>query len=322
MTVLFLGGEEESFNTRIGDVDFSSLGGTFNPAFARGAMYLQQGTDPIIGNDFDVSSEVWFHFDMRVFATKTEAVMQLQSGVNPVLRFFNLGGANSEIAFQYFNGSIWVSIAEDIALGITILYVFDIRCKINAVNGVFALYRDNEFVASFVGDTTLAVSAVDNFFFQGFVNNEVYVSQVAVKTTSTLNMKVGTYGIDADGTDQEWTGDFTDIDEVGLFNDTDFIDSDTNDEVSTFTGTFPATPTDFTIEAFGLSARMSRGTTGPQNIQFVTRSGGTVFPSANVDALDVGFENRRIILAVDPDTSLVWDDTSLGNAEFGVKAKT
>lgn len=321
MTVLFMGGEQESFDTTSGVIVWNTLAGRFDSAFCDGA--LDVANPAFLKLDIPSTSTAWVHFDGRLEGTGTASgdlgsVVIQSSGTN-VLQL-NRPAGTSGFNFEYWNGAAWVIIDSSVIID-RALYSYDIRCQLDATNGFFELYQNNILLSSFTGDTTLAASTVDNVGLFGTLAGTNSFSQIISKDTSTLKMKLSTYRIDADGTDTEWTGDFTDIDEAGLVDNVDFIDSNTAEQVSTFTGTFPATPVDFVIEAFALNNWVSAGSVGPQNMQVVTRSGGTVYPSATLPTLNLGLESRRQIITTDPDTGLAWDDTSLAAAEFGVKAK-
>lgn len=326
MAILFAANEEESF-TPIGSPTFTTSSSFHDSTFADGAFVIDDfsGNDTLQA-DFADTADLWVHWNALLDNPSSDriTVFILQDDANPILRIRNNdpGGIFGNLDFQYWNGAAWITIAEDI-VATDVLQPIDIHANLNA-SGEFTLYQNNMQIASFTGDTTLGATTANNIVF-GPADSGVgdhYVSEVVVADEPTLNWRVQTLRATADGTHTEFTGTFADIDEVGLFDDLTFVTGDTNNFQESFVIEDSVTPGGYSVAALVTGARASRGSTGPQNMQFITVSNSNTFTSASVSGLDLGLRPYLNIEAVDPDTSLEWDDTSIAQAEVGVKAIT
>lgn len=67
------------------------------------------------------------------------------------------------------------------------------------------------------------------------------------------------------------------------------------------------------------SARITRDGTGPGNIQFAARSGGTTYYGAS-QAIGIGYDNYQEVWNTDPATSAGWTRAGVNSAELGLKA--
>ena len=320
MTVLFAASEEESFIS-LGNVDFlTGETARYDATMVNGPLGINNGAS--LQADFSSSSSDFFVHSSSYFRTTGFAVatpIEIRSGGTGIVRLVMSGANPNEINFEYNNGSGWVSIATDIVVP-NILQPIDIHCDM-AASGSFTLYQDDSQIAQFTGDTTQAAASADNALLgpTGFGH---YVSQVIIADESTLTWQMETILATADGAATAWTGDKDDINEVGLYNDGTQINSSVADQEELFIFEDPTTPANYIVAALVLGTRSSRGSTGPQNMQFLTRSGGTNYPSSNLSGLGLGLAPFQLILPTDPDTALAWDDTSLAAAQFGVKSIT
>jgi len=127
--------------------------------------------------------------------------------------------------------------------------------------------------------------------------------------------------INGNGAETAWAGDYTNVDETGR-NDADIIHSNTDGAVETFTkGALNTLYNTYAVKGVGVMARAMRGTTGPQNIQLVARSGSTNGFSAN-KALAVKWDQYRELFATNPATAAAWTFSEADAAQVGVKAVT
>jgi hypothetical protein len=83
-------------------------------------------------------------------------------------------------------------------------------------------------------------------------------------------------------------------------------------------GALPATPTVSGIRGVQVSATAEKTMNNYQQFQQTVKSGGTLYPQTSV-YLTAGYQTFHSLYEVDPNTSLLWTTTSLGNAQFGVE---
>lgn len=322
MTILFAGGEEEGFDVTGVRPIFSTDITRYDSVFSKGALGLEGGGS--ISTSFAATSSFWVHClnYINPGANNTGTLLQVVSGGTPLVRLHAYFDTDDDVLFEYWNGSMWVLIAQDPLQSATLE---DVDLFVNfASSGEFTLYQDGVQVASFTGDTTVGDTSADEVAFSGVRSTSVgsHISQVLIKTNSTLSAHVETLHATANGASTDFAGDFTDINEEGLNDDLDFITGSSNGDEVTFVMEDPTTPSGYSIEGLAHTARMSRGSTGPQNAQFITRSNGVNFTSASVAGLGLGFQPFFTVREADPDTSAAWTDISVAAAQFGLKAIT
>ena len=320
MTLLFAASEQESF-TSVGGVTFSTNTDYYDSTKSNGAMLLDSADT--LTADFTSSSDVWVHWlgFTNMASTANNEALILKSGSTELVRLRSVGGGTQTIFFEYWNGSSWVVIDTDVLPNITKQNI-DIHCNF-AASGEFTIFVDGTGVASFTGDTTVGGTAIDNAVFSGIHNaNSHRISQIIVSTTSTLNWQLETILATSDGAATAWLGTFADIDEAGLNDDGTQINGQANGDEELFVFEDPTTPTNYVINSLVWASRSSIGSTGPQNMQFLTRSGSTNYPSSSVSGIDLGLKPFQLIQTLDPDTSLAWDDTSVAAVQGGLKAIT
>jgi len=311
MNILFAASEQESFVSS-GSVTLSTSSTRHNPTYTRGAMVVQHGS---ITADFAPSSEVWVH--MLAYLTIANSNVRTVINVSDVVRVHCPNPAS--LNFEYFNGSTWVSIDTGV-LTQAVLQDIDLHVNLDASAGNFTLYQNGVEVASFTGDTTQAATTVSSLSLQG--SNLSYYSQILVKTTSTLGGTVQTLAAEGDGSNTDFTGTYVDIDEIVLNDDGDAIYGTADGQVETFIMGDVTIPVDNVVEGMTIGSRMSIGSSGPQNVQFVTRSNSVDYPSGNVSGVDLSLRPYQVIIPEDPDTSSAWTESGLNAVQIGLKAIT
>lgn len=320
MAILYVGSEAEGLEVAGGISSVTSPTTYFDNNYVRGALVTTSSGS--VTMNFTASSELWFHESLytQTVAFGLGDFILVKSGSIDILRVGYHGGANPKT--EYWNGSAWVEINEN-GIPIAVLMDIDIHIKIDAVNGHFKGYRDGALVWSFVGDTTQSgATSVDKITLSGAGGVETYHSQMLVQTSSTLGYKVETIAITADSTTQDWTGDYTDIDDVLEVDNSDSLYTTTADQEANFAVENGVAAGSRRVVGVVNSVAVSRGDTGPQNMQFILTSGGTKYYSDNVDALDLGQELRTIVYTTDPATGLGWDQDGLNALELGYKSIT
>ena len=242
---------------------------------------------------------------------------------------FRVNGTTAEEAhFQYHNGSSWVTLYTAGSL-VDSLVRFDIRLKIDSTAGAFEIYRSGAAVGSTVSGNTafrtddyaehIVFRSSDNS--TGNSNASVY-SACFTADEDTRDIDYIQLQPNGAGTNSDWTGAYTDVDETGA-DDSDTLTSNTAADVSTFAMENLASPytSGYDVVALGVSSRAKKGASGPGNLKLVCYEGTTKGATAN-QSLDIGRKPYTGLFHTNPDTSAEWTVSEIDAAEIGVESDT
>ena len=324
MAYLFLGPEGEYFSwvgTLYKDAtkgDLTLTRGGFGPRDLSAAM---TGTLKATTADLYLAFEAEIN---QIDAQSDNPLVQIKSAGTSLLRIM---GTNGVFHLEYNNGAGWTAIGDPLPILSDTLTRYDLRCKLDATEGEFAIYMGGTLVESFTGDTIFTAEiTVSEFSLEtprsgGAALGQVYFSQIFGMDESSLRFKLKTLPVTGDGVDADFAGGALDIDETLIPEDVDMISSSLAGDKSTFTHAAAGLSPDFdnySIAAVGNGFRASREATGPQNINSVVKLGAT-YESTAVEALTLGLAPYFNISTLDPNGS-GWIESNLDSAEFGVEA--
>lgn len=327
MAILWAGSEPEAFGdaTPPGVYTTSS---DLDTDYARAGIALG---GPFRCNKEDLGdlTEVWWHYRWGGTSTggetnNRELVVFHQGDGQGILRFYQSGTAPNK-TLQYWNGSTWTAINTPVEIVTANNRTIDICCKIDAIDGRFALFVDGELVAELTGDTDFfSSSGVDYVTINNWGNtNARRCNECIIANESTLGMRLATITPSANGSNTAWTGVFSDIN-GSTTNDSTMISSGTADQYETNAMTDLSTPAAaLQPVAVVSSIRARNAPSGPQNIQHVVRTGGQEFESGNAPGLTTTFQNGfQAIWGVNPVTTDPWTPSDINGLEIGVRSVT
>lgn len=153
----------------------------------------------------------------------------------------------------------------------------------------------------------------------------IWQSEMLVTSEDCRGWRVATLGPNSLGTKDEWNGNYADIDEAGVYDDADYIFTDTVNKVELFgVSNLSVSAQNMDVVAVTLSTRARRGLTGPQNIKGVIRTNGTeVETAANLGAVPPIFNPlRQAIWENNPVTGVPFTVAEVQNVELGYKSLT
>lgn len=327
MPVVFAGGEWESFGIASGAPYFETSSATYDSNFCRGSILITNGNTgyAIASLTGGPHTEIWFHSEIyRTYQTYPVRVWEMVNAAGQgILRIQT--STESLSVFQYWNGSAWVTIGN-VGLGSYTKYQLDIHARIADTGGVFEVFLNGVQVAIYSGDTNLFSGAAVTQIYLGNTHNglgSTNWSQVIVTTIEdTRAMKLSTLGPNGDGALTEWNGSYLDVDEIGTYNDGDYISSGTPNQVELFQlGDLSPTAATLDVIAFVMAGRGRKGAAGPQNIQAALRTGGTDYFSGNLPGLNPVFSSlSQTIWSTNPSTSLPWSTSDINAIQAGFKS--
>lgn len=327
MAVLFAGGEWESFTPSDGSPEVVTTTAYFDNAFARCAIRMGGSSSPNYAYAAlpDPVSEIWFHCEIyRTNVSTGSTVWQASTSTGQgILRLQMV--TSTPATLQYWNGTAWTTIGL-VNLASNTLLQLDIHMRIADTGGVFEAFVNGVQVAVYTGDTNLFSGSQVKTITLGQVYNGIastYWSQVIVTDTDdTRAMKLATLGPNADGALTEWTGSYTDVDEIGTYNDGDYISSGTPNQVELFgMSDLSATAATLDVIAFVMAGRGRKGAAGPQNVQMALRTSGVDYFSGNLPGLSPVFAAlTQTIWPNNPSTSLPWSTSDINGIQAGFKS--
>jgi hypothetical protein len=152
----------------------------------------------------------------------------------------------------------------------------------------------------------------------GFTGIGSLCSQVVCADEPTIGWKMTTYVPSGAGPATDWTGLFSDINEL-VYNDGNFISTPTNNAVSNYAMTPVSALDGSEIKAVVVTARARTNGGGPTHLEMSVNSTGTNHFSPSI-LQDVGFNPNIAVWETNPETGIKWVDADLGNFKPGVKA--
>lgn len=330
MSILWAGSEIEAFAVVGGaTAGTSALASNADPNFSRGYLNLTGTSTRCNLLDFGAIPEAWFHYRWGEYSAGTESsarnlVTFFTSAGQGILRLRQEGTSAPNKVLQYWDGASWVNIGSIRTISTVNGRLFDIQCKIDPVDGRFALYVDGALVSELTGNTDFFSAGVDYVSLQGWGStNERRVTECIIADEPTLGMRLATLGADGNGANTSWSGSYLDIDEI-IVNDSDMISSTTIGEEESFTLANLSTEAAALVpRAVIVSTRARNAPSGPQSFQSLIRTSGTNFTSPSFTGLLTSFSGGyQSIWENNPNTSSPWSPSEINSLEMGAKSDT
>jgi len=279
-------------------------------------------------------TEAWIAFDFRmpeVYWTDGSIISVYDNSGGALFRIYKYD-PDSNIRCDYYDGAAWNTFSSTWRPMNTRLRI-DIRILINGTTGAIEVYDNGSLHASYSGDTigTSGRTGVGSLGI-GALNPRLdpnggrgrYSGIMVTDGRPTQNMRYIQTKPAANGTYNDWTGDYTSIDELG-FDDSDTISTQTNGHRSTFTAGTLTTDFDsgYVVVGTGVTARAFNGSVDSPlgNIRLITRSNATDGEGAQ-QAISTTKQGFQEIFTTDPGTGLGWTVADAKAAEFGIKGET
>lgn len=332
MAILFVGAEKNDF-IPFGTVENITDSTFFDANFSRAAIQpsgTSNGESFVRASLTQASADIWIHFFLHMEVPDFRRNLPLleirdESTNTPLFRIDN----NETYRPQYWDGGSWVNLkTNEISTATDADY--DVHVKIDATAGLFVVYQDAAEVYRFEGDTSSIINSttMDTVDFKSlsdtsttFSSSLNQFSQVAIADEKTLGWKIATLGVTAQGTETDWTGDNTNVDEITL-DVNDFISSDTAGQIETFAiADLPTAASSLIVKEVGVLVSALRDSTGPSQLELVARTNSTNYFSSTL-ALSTSFESYFHGWTTNPNTGVEWTQTEVDALELGVRSVT
>ena len=187
--------------------------------------------------------------------------------------------------------------------------------------GTVNIYTNGSLVISYTGDIRFGAPAVhlDCVILGMQGNNFVYLSEIIVSDTDTRNMSLVTLYPSAAGDVSDWTGAYTNIDELGI-DDADLIYDNTDGHQAMFAlSNLPAGS--FSVLAVKESVRACRASDStPTSLDIGIKSGATVDVDDN-HALTTTWTSYERLMLVNPVTGNAFTPTEIDGLQMVLESE-
>lgn len=354
MGVLFATNEVESlFRPDLSGLDQTASNIGQDTTYARAGI---NAGSYVHGGFFTGLNEAWLHIKLGTNSTGGEVSGANMAGLSSctdllaglltrtdIVRLRHVGA--SDVRLQYWDGAAF----QDAALSTTFVdsgQTFDIHCKIDSVNGRFALYENGVLVDEFIGDTDFFGASINYVYVSGWGStNPRYYTEAILADESTVGWRGGGNPGTAAGAVFEWDGAFTDVNEGGsgaltLTRETAVIETAVDGEIALLSFADPSFLITDIMDPVAVCVGY-QGSTNPSVIQKIQVGLRIIDPNDSNSAAD-GVDywsdpdslSRQILLNevlntghykvwnTNPATGLPWEPAEvLGSAlQYGVKA--
>ena len=230
----------------------------------------------------------------------------------------------------------WIEIIPNIDLMPTddVRTRVDIHVKLDDVSGEVDVYINQSLVGQYAGDTIQNpnLTTLNKAYFgmlgdyeQGLVdyNNDCTFSAAFCADEPTIPITMVQHEINANGARQDMSGNYTDINLLGDWDDSTRLESDATNQTSTFQkSSVPANfITGYELISVGINTRSAVGAGQPMNnISHVIDNGSIIVEGATISIDDL-LSPQKTIFTTAPDGG-AWDAAKLDATEVGVKSKS
>lgn len=329
-TIYFAGGEDSEFSVSGGMV-VSTTAGRFRSAYARCALVSSGVGSP----GFAIN---WLPFSASTFWASCR--FQTSSGLSTTATLVAVAFYDSSMIVRIRLVQVTTNtfkiekvtaagVATQLGSNFTITGGSVIPDKldffiVDAVSGTVNVYLNTIQVFTFSGDTTTdGVTSIAYIYLASMLAQNIGQtcgwSEVMVTDTDTRALNLQTLAPVANGNTHNFdTGSpaAANVNEITL-NDATLDGSTTAGQIDEYTIPSLAAGT-YGIIAVGVSARMTKGSSGPSKADLVVRSGTTDYLSAD-QSLTTAWQNYQNWWTTDPNTSAAW--TALP-VNVGIKSVT
>lgn len=308
-TLPFAGGEFASFDPQDGFVSESTSSGSFATPYARCSLGIQGGSGGAVSPSWPaVNTTFYMHFDLLVSGNNN------MSSTIPMIKFLTGPGGILVATLRALNDadtaatfSIYIAGATDPIGSFTlpdVLQTWDI--KFDFVNSIVQVFINGTMTQSYTS-IDLGTTGIGQIVLGGSYGTEEFAfwSQVICDDVSHVGDKLYTFPINTlSAVNNQWTGTVSQVDEI-VTNDASYNYAASAGLVSTYFASGFSLGT-FNVVAIIVAGRISRQTTGPQNIQMALRVAGGNYFSTTIGNFQEGYQACCAPWVLDPQSGTGW----------------
>lgn len=317
MSVLFVGSEREALQQNSVAGTYAEDAFVIQAPYNRGSAYMAGGATTFYECVFsDAVTECWLHYRRQYNGfddqTSAPAIHFMDAADNIIAKVEITGG--STYVLQYWDGSAFVVAGAPMLNVAGTVFEIDINVKKGAADGRVAWYRAGVLHAE---ATALNLSSFGDIAKVRFVGrggdnrwNQVIVTDAA---EPTINWNLWTVPPNADGTDTDGTGTYTDVDELNM-DTSDFIQLGNAGDKHSFLHAAIAVEDYVRGVAVAACARRVDGS-GPQNIRPYLIIDDVRY-YGDTYALSTSFADYQYVWTINPATATDWTTADVNDPTF------
>lgn len=264
----------------------------------------------------------WFHARINTNDTNT-------GDGSSRIRFVDTASGDSQIEFtrgdnvgtwrvrRRDSGGSLTNVGPSLSISQGVWLNLDIEYVVHASTGSIKIYLDEVLAASYTGDTSIDAGSWDDIIFESAIFDNMNYAEIIISTTSTLGMRLAALHPDGNGNHTDWSGSYTDVDEVD-YNAGDFASTNAANQSTTYT--MSATPTevdDKNIVFVRATGSIFSDTT--YDVEPLMRIGTTTYAGSTV-SLASGVNYVKTDYTISPASSAPFTVSELDGLEVGFKS--
>ncbi len=270
-------------------------------------------------------TELWFTAWFASYRVDASAFWKLVDADGITVFQFE-SDLKDRVDFEVWNGSAFQELVSDVPFPWDAeVFRFDVRFKLDAVDGVVELYVNGELTGSFAGNTNprgaASIASLRLLPATSSTNYVSYYSQILVSTESTLGKEVIAHFPNGAGTfADQVAGGVAEIDEVGM-NDADFLRLAAAGDCASFATTpLPAAfANGWDVVAVVSNVRVQMAETSPVDLVEPLVVSGGVAAIGDPRPLSLAPRAKFAAFEMDPATGQPWTIAAASAAEVGLR---
>jgi hypothetical protein len=320
-------------NQKSYNIVMNTTAGRFDPNFCNAAISTTL-TNRIYLDCKSDQTDIWLHFDMYSNIVTTPEVGTTPVNGIPSIIFhsssgdeqfrFTIGDSNTSwYLLKTLDGVTWTVIDTVSTLTNSIRHVLDLHIKISSTVGRYELFQNGTQLRNFTGDTSCFNNSIRYVTMgSGSVNVKDY-SQIILANENTVNWKVASLSLTADGGVTNWSNTFAQVNSVtytsnksfglhtnSLSSNHSFVASDIN-----------VAATGLTVDSVWAGYRGSITTdSSVQGIYPLIRSGGVNYVNSTkiMGITDCDEVVNKAKWSANPVNGSGWTQADVNSFEYGV----
>lgn len=274
------------------------------------------------------ASELWLTTACYTFGGAGDDIITFKGPTSDLLKIDYVGG----LGMSYWDGSAWQLIGsrDTTTTFVNAEVRFDVRCHIDGSAGNFEFYVNNSLVSSTTGDTLhTADTTIDNVVLEhssGVTGRYHIFADLMVDTADTRGLYMEEMLPTSNGTNTDWVGSETDIDEtMNGVNLANYIEGQADGDVETFNMTaVDAGYSGYSVEGVAVLTTAQAVASPGLHLEGHLYKSATGYDSDNSDQPAASTWARYALeFENDPATAAAWASIAAVDAyEFGLKVST
>lgn len=335
--ILFAGGRLDSVSIVSGTPTEITTAGRFDSAYADAGINVPSSTSsfdvglysssgPVLTATTIVSGEtLFFHFEGYIQTQNNTAVSMLtfmDSSGFPWIALRTGTGSSNQAALYYNSGTgaspVWTMLGSAFVL-INTLAEYDFKIVMGATHTV-ELYV-NRVLAQSGTFTQGSFTNIAKVRMSSGSNISVYSQLFATRNIVSIGAKIKTLRASAAGTNSQWTGAYTDVNEA-INSDSTINTANAAALKQTYAMNDIVVPSGYAMRGMWQWLRAKNDGSAPLNIKSLFRVNGVEYTSGNLSNMGIGFNPIGARYDVSPNTGINWSASEWNASEAGFQSET